>query len=73
MKSLLQASEMVDESLPGMGLAGAFFTDFQIEFFGFISFFQFLVGLLRCFFIPMFRLIVESFTGCATFVWLVRI
>ena len=64
---------MIDESLSGMGPARAFFTDFQIEFVEFISFFHFLVGVLRCLFIPMFKSIVESFTGCATFVWLVRI
>ena len=73
MKSPLQASEMIDESLSGMGPAWAFFADFQIEFVEFISFFQLLVKLLRCIFIPMFKSIVESFTGCAMFVWLVRI
>ena len=60
MKSLLQAFEMIVESLFGMRLASAFVTDFQIEFVEFISFFQLFAELFCCLCMLMFKSVATS-------------
>ena len=65
--------QMSSESLSVFVFVCWLFLNFKIRSFAIVSLFQLIIGSFLSLFIPMFKLISESFLACSMFVWSVMI